>query len=350
MKPLLLRADNFTPPSRTPWGGSVMRSTLKADCEIAEARRGYAVVGESWELSVEPDFPSETQGGRRLTEVLAADPAAWLGREHRAGRTGTALLMKLLDAADALSVQIHPDDQYVGLKGDESGKPESWYVVSAEPGAGVYLGIREGVTRAQMAEGLAQGADVSGLLNFVPCEVGDFLRIDAGTAHAIGPGLVLVEPQRVVPGKRGVTYRYWDWNRRYAPDGTPSPTGEGRPLHVEHALAVTRWDAPPLARFLDDLRVRAGAPRCEGPPALEVFCGRDEGAIESEFLDVARLSGTGRLALPAWDALLGVTVLAGSVEVDGCRARRGETLVIAAEPHTRRARLQGAHAIVAAVR
>ena len=100
-RPLLLEADNFTPPGRTPWGGRRIVDELKAQSGIAVT----GPVGESWELSVEPDFPSRLAEGPTLEEVLRADPAL-LGREAKAG--STALLVKLIDTADNLSLQIHP--------------------------------------------------------------------------------------------------------------------------------------------------------------------------------------------------------------------------------------------------
>lgn len=344
--PTLLRPDNFTPPSRTPWGGTKIRAGLKRG--LATGDEG--VVGESWEVSVEPDFPSRCEGDDLpLAELLARDPGSWLGREARAGRTGTALLVKLLDAADELSVQIHPSDDFAGLREGESGKPECWYVVDREPGAGVYLGLAEGVTEGQMADALASNGDVSKLLDFVPCEPGDFLLIEAGTAHAIGRGLTLVEPQRVVPGRRGITWRYWDWNRRYTPDGRLSDAGSPRALHVREALAVTRWDAPRGGEFLRRARLRAGQTDGAAAARVEALCGAEGAPVVSGDLQVARLSGTGTVELPRWDALLGVTVLDGSVSVAGVTVPRGRSAVVPAALNGARAELRGAHAIVSAV-
>ena len=340
MRPLALRPDNFTPPSRTPWGGTRITTHFK------RLDGGSRVVGESWELSVEPDFPSVTRDGDALAAVLAADPVAYLGRE--ADRGNTALLVKLLDAADELSVQIHPTDFFTGLLPGESGKPECWYVVDRAPGAGVYLGLAEGVTQEAMAAGLANGDDISALLDFVPVEVGDFLLIDAGTAHAIGRGLTLVEPQRVIPGRRGVTYRYWDWNRRYDPQGRLTPDGAPRALHVREALAVTRWDAPRGEAFLQGARRRLGLPQREGAATITDLCGR-EGPLHSDALQVARMEGTGGVALPRWDALLGLTVLDGVVSVLGVTVGRGETVAIPAACNGAAARCEGAHAILSAV-
>ncbi|MBK8169732.1 MAG: class I mannose-6-phosphate isomerase [Sandaracinaceae bacterium] len=311
--PILLRADNFTPPSRTPWGGTTLRSTLKAHAPLAADKAAYAVVGESWEVSVEPDFPSVDElTSLQLDEHIRGAPAEWLGREHAAGKESTALLVKLIDAADELSVQIHPNDSYTGLHAGESGKPESWYVVACEYGAGIYLGLSESTSRDSMALALAREADVSKHLQFIPVEPGDFFLIEAGTAHAIGRGLILVEPQHVTPGKRGVTYRYWDWNRRYDKDGKLDRLGSARALHVKDALAVTAWDAPRGSEFLHRARLQAGTADLDGPPSLLPLCGPTHGLLSSH-LEVSRLAGNGRFRLPAVDALRGLTVVDGSI-------------------------------------
>jgi len=346
-RPLLLRADNFTPPQRTPWGGTRVAGVLKADAPLSAEKAAYACVGESWEVSVEPDFPSvvESAGNdpsRTLAAIIAEDPYAFVGREALRGQRGTALLVKLLDTADELSVQIHPADDYTGLRPFECGKPESWYVVSSEPGAGIYLGLAEGVTRESLTAALARGADLTPMLGFVPVQPGDFFLIEAGTPHAIGRGLVLVEPQHVAPGKRGLTYRYWDWNRRYDADGVlvsmeGALRGEGaaRALHVDDALAVTRWDSPRGMAFAESVRLRAGAPDLAASARLDRLAGPTAASAEhddpsavplaSAWLDVSRIAGCGELAWPAAGAIVGLTVVAGSVTIVEQSGR--ETLV-----------------------
>jgi len=251
--PHKLRPDNFTPPTRTPWGGTRIRSHYKQGLPLP---KGPPVVGESWEISVEPSFPSRlVDSDRTLEAVIAADPEGWLGAgvAHRYGNQ-TPLLVKLLDSADNLSVQVHPADGDPALAADESGKPESWVVLDAEPGAGFYLGFREGVSRDEVARCLNSRGRLDELLNFVPVAPGDAFVIEAGTVHAIGAGVTLVEPQFVSPGRRGVTYRFWDWNRLYDAQGKRSPDGEPRQLHVERSLAVTTWDAPRGEAFVQTCR------------------------------------------------------------------------------------------------
>lgn len=307
--PLLLQPDNFTPAQRTPWGGHRIAGGLKPSVP-ARAEP----VGESWELSVAPEFPSALADGRNLRAVLAEDPVGWLGAE--AATAGNALLVKLLDAAEHLSLQIHPDDHYGGLTGNQSGKPEAWYVVEHAPGAGVYLGFVPGVDAARVRQAVEAEADLSALMAFREVAVGDFLVIDAGTPHAVGAGVTLVEPQRVIPGRQGVTYRYWDWNRRYDEAGALSPAGSPRALHLQHALRVTDW-----AHATDSARLSARCSR-HGPAArtagatLLPLCGpgEDDGILSTD-LQVARIGGSGELQVPAWPALRGLTVVAGSVQL-----------------------------------
>lgn len=313
-EPALLEPTNFTPPARTPWGGHRIRA-LKGLPEGPP-------VGESWELSIEPSFPSALADGRRLA-ALAPD---------------CALLVKLLDAEDALSVQIHPSDDDPALGPGEAGKPEAWYVVDRAPGAGLWIGLTEDATEARVRACLERGGDLSALLPFVPVEPGDFFSIEAGTPHCIGPGVFLVEPQRVSPGKRGLTYRYWDWNRTYDAGGRPDPDGAPRALHVDDALRVTRWDLPRGEALLDRVRVRAGAPALDAPPAHRALA-------EGPPLTVARLCGDGALTFGARPTLSALTVLDGAVEVGAIQVEAGRTAAVPAG-WTGPIRLHEAHAMV----
>lgn len=340
LAPVRLTPDNFTPPSRTPWGGRRILDHYKDGLPLDPARAAYAVVGESWEISVEPDFPSRVDGtGRTLAELLASDPRGWLGA-RAASRYGasTPLLVKLLDAADDLSVQIHPSNDYAGLAAGESGKPESWYVVERVPGAGLYLGLQDGVSRQDVERALRGGGDVSAMLNFVPVEPGDFFVIDAGTVHAIGKGVTLVEPQVVWPGKRGVTYRFWDWNRRYDAQGRLDPAGAPRALHVEHALAVTPWDGPRGAAFVDSVRAR--------PTAVATGAARHDRYHRSDVLAVDRVAGTGTVRFETGDELWGLTVVGGTVRIGALTVPRGVSAVLPAAAGTVNLELVDAQAIL----
>ncbi|MEM9071270.1 MAG: type I phosphomannose isomerase catalytic subunit [Myxococcota bacterium] len=324
----LLRPDNFTAPSRTPWGGQRLLDHYKGDLGIEAS----GPVGESWEVSVS-ELPSSLAGGGSLEELFAEDPVHWLGE-----RSASSLLVKLLDAALPLSVQIHPTDDDPVLAPDEGGKPEAWYILDADEGAGVYLGLADGVDEAAMSACLDEEGDVASLLRFVPATPGDFFLIAPRTPHAIGGGLTLIEPQRVRPGKRGLTYRYWDWNRRYDAKGKPDPAGQPRELHRERALAVTDWDRA-WGDWLDGAHQRCGVPAPSAPAEATVLC-------EGPDLAVVRWAGTGALEVPEAPYLRSLTVAGGSIEVDGVLVKRGESAVIAASAGPLSARLDHAHALI----
>ncbi len=341
-RPLLLRPDNFTPPSRTPWGGTRIAADLKSQFGLS----AEAVVGEAWELSVEPDFPSRLVEGPTLDEVLRADPSALLGAEAALG--STALLVKLLDADDDLSVQIHPEDSDPELAADEGGKPEAWYIIDAKPGSGLYLGFAEGVSRDDVQEAINTQDDVSALMRFVPVSVGDVFVVEPGIPHAVGRGVMLLEPQRVSPEKRGITYRYWDWNRRYDADGNPDPLGSPRTLHLERALDVTRWQGLREDALLDSIRHRAGPAKIDARADLTPLIS-DRGPVRSSIFRVSQLSGTGRATLPPCDNLRSLTVLAGRVVIDGdetVEIPRGQTAALPACLGALPVALERGHAIV----
>ena len=132
------------------------------------------------------------------------------------------LLVKLLFPNEKLSVQVHPDDAQAQALGETRGKTECWYVLEAEPGAYVSLGLKKSVAVADVAASVADGT-MESLIEQVPVSVGDMLFVDAGTVHAIGPGVVLLETQQT----SDVTYRLYDY-------------GRPRELHLEKGLAVIK--------------------------------------------------------------------------------------------------------------
>jgi mannose-6-phosphate isomerase len=132
------------------------------------------------------------------------------------------LLVKILFPADKLSVQVHPDDAQAKAMGETRGKTECWYVLEADPGATVALGLKPGVGAKEVAASVESGT-METLLEHVPVSVGDMLFVDAGTVHAIGPGVVLLETQQT----SDVTYRLYDY-------------GRPRELHLEKGLQVIK--------------------------------------------------------------------------------------------------------------
>lgn len=345
--PFLLRSDNFTSEQRTPWGGTYLARHIKR--HLVGAGDQERRIGESWEFSTTTDLPSVDLSGTSLRDRIALQPAEFLGAEAKDGNDRTSLLVKLLDAADDLSVQIHPPDDDPALNPTETGKAEAWLVVHAEPDAAIYLGLKPRVDASHMRRVLAAEDDLSTLLHRWPVQPGDFFVVEPGTPHAIGRGVTLVEPQTATGGKQPVTYRYWDWNRRYDAEGRIDPSGVARSLHVERAIRVTRWpgDVPAAQPTF-----RAGAPSVHGSARWEPLCGPSEAPCVSSALRVGRLVGHGELALPGWNVLRALTVIEGQVTLTGAShvltIATGQTAVVPACVATITAHLDSAHAVLSA--
>lgn len=347
VRPLLLRPDNFTPPARTPWGGRRIVAQFKAGLGLATELLNQAV-GEAWELSFGPELPSQTLEGELLHEVVARDRARYLGAE---ADRGSALLVKWLDAADELSVQIHPSVDDPSLAADETGKPECWYIVACEPGAGIYLGLTADASAASMRSALERGADVSALLRFREVAPGDFYLLQPGLPHAVGRGVTLVEPQYVAPGKKGLTLRYWDWNRRYDAAGKADAQGRPRELHVERALQVTDWMQAADPTWLAQQRTALGMPDLHAAARCDVLCSEELSApVRSAYLRAARLAGTGSVSMPGWDSLCALTVIDGCAVLRGgfgtVRVERGTTAAIPAALSNQACELEQAHVLL----
>jgi len=188
---------------------------------------------ESWEVSDREDGMSVVANGhwagRDLHAVAAAMGADLLGSTWK-GSARFPLLIKLIDSRERLSVQVHPNDQTAARYGGEA-KTEMWYILEADPGAGVYSGLHPGVTPERFREALGK-QEVEALLQRVPVEAGDAIFTPGGRIHAIDAGCLLLEVQQ----NSNTTYRLYDWGR-------VGPDGEPRNLHVEEALRVMDWGA-----------------------------------------------------------------------------------------------------------
>jgi mannose-6-phosphate isomerase len=192
---------------------------------------------ESWEVSDHgADQSIIDQGplaGITLGELVHQRGPELFGRHHPQPRF--PLLIKFLDAARALSVQVHPnDDQAARMNPPDLGKTEAWYILSADPGSAIYAGLRPGVDHRQLADAIRQGTCENLLHQFHP-KAGDCLFIPAGTVHALGAGLLVAEVQQ----SSDTTFRLYDWNR-VGSDGKP------RPLHVEQGLDVVDFRRGPV--------------------------------------------------------------------------------------------------------
>ncbi len=168
------------------------------------------LVGEAWLTGPQCIIETGEFAGREFASISHE-----LGGEF-------PLLVKLLFPNEKLSVQVHPNDEQARKMGEVRGKTECWYVLEAAPGAYVSLGLKEGVDAARFRAAVANGT-AEDLLQQVPVSQGDMLFVDAGTVHAIGPGVVLLETQQT----SDVTYRLYDY-------------GRPRELHLEKGLAIMR--------------------------------------------------------------------------------------------------------------
>lgn len=259
--------------SLTPWGGDRLRTLYHKS--IAETP-----TGESLEVSCIPGLCSRDATGEELPQLVARYGERFAGRY--AARP-FPLLLKLIDARESLSVQVHPDDAYAAAaEHGKLGKTEAWLILDAPEDGELVYGIREGVSLEQLKKACEKGDAVEPLLRRVRVKPGDVCFIPAGCVHAIGAGIMLYEIQQ----SSDVTYRFYDWNRVDA-------KGNRRELHLAKALDVTD-----LSFSLDPVP----APECAYARVLD----------EKYFtLDLYRVSGAQALA-PVCDFAL-LTVLEGDV-------------------------------------
>jgi len=208
--------------SPRPWGRRDLRPWYAAS-ELGTTEP----VGEAWLTGPASVVETGAMRGQTLAQVVAENGDEAVGTGSGEGGAEFPLLVKLLFPADKLSVQVHPDDAQAQAMGQLRGKTECWYVLEAEPGATVALGLREGATANAVRAAIANGT-MEEWMEWVPVEVGDMVFVDAGTVHAIGPGVVLLETQQT----SDITFRMYDY-------------GRPRELHVEQALGVmkTRTEA-----------------------------------------------------------------------------------------------------------
>lgn len=220
------------------WGGTRLKTDYGKETDLEK-------VSESWELACHKDGQSVIVNGEAAGQKLGD----WLAQQDKSvlGTRGAKfpyfpLLIKLIDARDNLSVQVHPDNDYAMRVEGEYGKTEMWYIVECEPGASLLYGFKEAITPEEFARRIADDTLLE-VCNRVPVHKGDVFFINSGTLHAIGKGILICEIQQ----NSNTTYRIYDYGR-VGKDGKP------RELHVAKAKDVTRLAPPtvpvgPLARL-----------------------------------------------------------------------------------------------------
>lgn len=290
-----------------PWGGS----RLAQQWQKPEANStGWA---ESWEVVDLGEDQSRVLGGpfdgRLLHDLVREYPGEFLGRHAACGQF--PLLLKFLDAAETLSVQVHPNDpQATAIAPGQRGKSEAWVILSAEPHSRMCIGLKPNVDRATLERHLADGT-VEQCLHSIAVQAGDVISVPAGTVHAIGAGIALAEIQQ----PSDLTLRLFDWNRR-------DPQGRPRPLHIEHALQCIDFSRGPVSPHLPRENI-ASDHRCEELISNEHFLWR-------------RHTSTGqKFQLPDEDRCRIVSAIAGQADVQSASGRvflsLGESLLIPAD-------------------
>ena len=214
------------------WGGRRLGEVLGKSLPSAET------YGESWEISDHVSHRSAVDGGQRagrtLRDLMEHERVPLLGGSASAYRV-FPWLVKLLDAWDWLSVQVHPDaDAVLRLWPGEGSKTEAWFVMDVAPGSKIYAGLLPGVGEPELRAALTRGTVAECLHQFEP-RPGDCLFLPAGTVHAVGGGVLMAEVQQT----SDATFRLFDWNRRDA-------QGQSRKLHIEESMACIDWKSGPV--------------------------------------------------------------------------------------------------------
>ena len=204
------------------WGGTKLRTVFGKKCD-------YDVIGESWELSAHPDGQSVIASGTfagmyfgEFIEKYGEEVVCW----KSSSLDRFPVLIKFIDAKNALSIQIHPDDDYALENENEFGKNEMWYVVDCEPGAYLYCGLKQDSSKEEIRERIENNT-ITEILNKIEVHKGDCVMVKAGTIHAIGAGILICEIQQ----NSNCTYRMYDYDRR-------DKFGNRRELHIDKAIDV----------------------------------------------------------------------------------------------------------------
>lgn len=211
------------------WGGRRLES------ELGKALPPEVPIGEAWLISDHPSAESVVAegpvAGKSLHQLLDTDAATILGSRARLTVHGRfPLLLKILDAADWLSVQVHPDDECAAALGEpDVGKTEMWHILQSEPDSELICGLDPSIDPDAFINA-ARGGRLDEMLPRFTVAPGDAVFVRAGTVHAIGGGILLAEIQQ----NSDLTYRIYDWNRVDA-------SGKGRELHLDKTRAATHF-------------------------------------------------------------------------------------------------------------
>jgi mannose-6-phosphate isomerase len=291
---------------RRPWGARDL-----APLYDRHAGPGEEPIGEAWLTADISVVANGSLAGLSLGELCRRYGRQLVG-EAAPEADRFPLLIKFLFPRDKLSVQVHPDDPTARGHGEPCGKTECWYVVAAEPGARIGLGLRDGVSRAQLESAIAANT-AENLLNWIELHAGEMIYVDAGTVHTLGPGSIILETQQ----NSDTTYRLYDY-------------GRPRPLHLADGLAAVK---PHTAAGKVAPRAAGDGTLLISVPCFEVTRHRLEG--EAAYSPAAGAAGV---------QVLVATAGAAVVESPGAAPAalaRGDALVVPAAVPAYRVRPQG---------
>lgn len=271
--------------------------------------------GEAWILSDQGNNLSRVINGplrgQSLRDLVEGDGTRLLGPGAERYRKRFPLLLKFIDAQQALSVQVHPHDRHTDLvpPGDQ-GKTEAWVVLHADPDSRIYAGLRPGTTEQTMRQAIDRGTLQECLHWFTP-KPGDCIFIPAGTVHALGAGVVIFEVQQ----SSDITFRLFDWNR------VDAQTRQPRQLHIEQSLAVTDYARGPREPVVPVAEPTAPAQR--------------ERLVDCEYFKLWRLRSEQPFSVGAANACRILICIDGQADIrhrdESYPLRGGEVLLLPAE-------------------
>ena len=284
------------------WGGTRLREEFGKTSDKEK-------IAESWELSCHKDGVSRIANGKYagmlLTEYLEHAGKAVLGTRGAAFRY-FPVLIKLIDAKDNLSVQVHPDNEYALRVEGEYGKTEMWYIVDCEEGSQLIYGFDKEISREEFADRIKNNTLLE-VTNNVPVHKGDVFFIESGTLHAIGKGILIAEIQQ----NSNTTYRVYDYGR-VGKDGKP------RELHIEKAIDVTELCPPKYDT------------KPQGKP-VKIDGGEETLLRSCEYFDVHKIKVSGTVTLDADEkSFMSVLVLDGSGKIGELDAKKGDSFFVPA--------------------
>lgn len=267
----------------TIWGGERLKNEFHKQSSLER-------IAESWELTCRSDAMSTITSG----ELAGMPLSAVVDNTKR-----FPLLVKLIDANDKLSIQVHPDDEYAARReGGDTGKTEAWYIVDAKPNAKIIYGICGEYDREKFREAALSG-ELEDKLNYVKVKKGDLFFIPSGMVHAIGDGILIAEVQQ----SSDLTYRVYDYDRR-------DKNGMRRELHLEKALDVIRTYSD---GEIESLRFSRGM-------------GTDDLLVNCDYFSIRMIHSD--TIEDASDEFVHLLCLSGEGDVDGIPFQKGDSLFL----------------------